>query len=54
LSVSTLRDTAAKQKTSGNAMPVVGDDQPLLAPVVTKPRRAPATKTQRPRPVSLE
>ena len=40
----------AKSKTTGNALPVVGDDQPLLAPMVTKPRRAPAAKPQRPRP----
>jgi len=50
MSVATLRDTLAKPKTSGTAIPVVGDDQPRLAPVVTKPRRAPAAKPQRPRP----
>ena len=50
MSVTTLLDTLAKPKTTGTAIPVVGNDQPLLAPVVTKPRRAPAAKPQRPRP----
>ena len=54
LSIAALRETVAKPKTSGTAMPVVGDDQPLLAPVITKPRRAPAAKPQRPRPTVTE
>ena len=44
LSVATLRDTLAKSKTTETAVSVVGDDQPLLAPMVTKPRRAPTAK----------
>jgi len=39
-----------KLKPAGAALPVIVDDQPPLAPVVVKPRRATAVKPQRPRP----